>query len=203
MALGWIICFPVLVCMLISLKSPMISERYLIIILPFLFLMFFGFIDITKRINIVAVMVLFILMSQGVLYYYYNHQFGKAQWREAGRFISKYATKEDVIVVEPGYAIPVFKYYFNGEHDVYSASEMLNKEKLSKNLYMKPLRKNSRVIIITSGSKTNKNYSLYIEKYYDKIYSINYPLETGITCNVWQYNLNESLSINNIYNKKI
>jgi uncharacterized membrane protein len=186
MGLTWVICFPVCISMLISLKSPMISERYLIILLPSLFLMVFGFIDIKNRANIVAVLVFFTLMFQGDVYYYYNSQFGKAQWRDAGQFISKYASKEDIILVDPEYAIPAFKYYFDGKSGVYSASEKLYKNSLTSIHDKENLHKNIRIITITSGIKANFNSSICLEKHFNKIYSIIFPLETGITCSVWQ-----------------
>lgn len=186
-ALCWITFIPFFISLIISMKSPMISERYLIIILPFMYIMFFGYIDLKKRFNVIATIIIFILFIMGNFSYYCNPDFGKAQWREAGAFITKYAAKNDIIIVEPGYAIPVFKYYYHGDKEAYSGSEVLGEKDLILNINKEYLKNNSRVILVTSGSKTDTRYSKYLEKLSKKIYSYTFPLETGITCSFWEF----------------
>jgi mannosyltransferase len=187
LVLSWVISIPVIISTLISIKSPMLSERYLIIILPFLFIMFFGLINISKPWGFVSITILYILMIIGDYYYYLNPQFGKAQWRDVGRYVSKSISAGDIIIIEPDYVMPIFRYYFHGEQKTYPVYPFDSKN-ATRNIDISRLHKDSRLFLIRSGSKTNTNYAKYLEKYANMTFSYNFPLETGINCSIWQLN---------------
>ncbi|MGH7769047.1 MAG: glycosyltransferase family 39 protein, partial [Candidatus Binatia bacterium] len=111
MAAGWVLVFPMALALLISLKVPMISERYLIVSFPAFLLIGLGFQDLTKKRSFVAVGLFFVLLLVGDIAYFFNPLFGKTQWREAAAYVERTLDRDGAVFVEPDYAAPVFQYY--------------------------------------------------------------------------------------------
>lgn len=114
------LCPPVL-ALNISLVTPMLSERYLIVSFPFaLALVALGV--AVERVRgarngfavILGVLVCFSLWS-----HYRNEKFGNTQWREAAAYLSTQAPSGAKIYVNPPYAAGVLRFYLHAPHVVY------------------------------------------------------------------------------------
>lgn len=104
---------PPLLAMVASLISPMLSERYLIVIYPFFLFPLAGFFvegrqNISKWLGGVA---LFALIGFSLVQHYGNPAFGNAQWREAGERISSMSLAPQDVYVNPHYVQGVLGYY--------------------------------------------------------------------------------------------
>jgi len=196
-----IVAIPLLIGLLRSLKSPMLSERYLIITLPFFFLLFLGCLDIGYIRAKMAVIIFFVLMIAGDLAYFMNPDFGKAQWREAAGYVTSIAGEKDVIFIEPEYVSPVFQYYFRGNRTLHPSILKYLKEDIQspQNNRSGEITKKGRAILVTSGNEPGKGYTRVLSNIANKRKTKIFPLETGIICTIWEFKKNHSLAEFEVY----
>lgn len=189
-ALIWIVVTPAIIGLLISLKSPMLSERYLIVILPFFFLLLLGFIDKLKRTDKIGLSFFFILLIIGDISYFTNPQFGKPQWRDAAKYVSETIKENDIVVVEPAYSFPLFVYYFKKANPVYPSSVIRSAADTETQLSIVKdmLSQHGAVYLVSSGQNKFSNCGLRMvfERVAEKKAFKIFPLMTGITCTTWE-----------------
>jgi len=108
----FILCTSTLLPLLISLKVPMFSERYLSGIFPLISLLFALALLRLRRIYRIVPVVLVVATVSTSLYTYFGGEprFGKEQWREIGALISE-RYPDTRIVVEPEFTQPILQFY--------------------------------------------------------------------------------------------
>ncbi len=102
-------CPPLIVLLMaigLSLKAPMLSERYLSTLFPFFLLILANGSQST-----VIRGALLTTSLLGTIMYFVNEEYGKAQWREVGATISSEVLRGDRLVVSPGYLSGVLSFY--------------------------------------------------------------------------------------------
>jgi len=113
---------PVL-AVLISLKLPMLSERYLIVIFPFfLVLMALGLEGpkFGKRVLRVSFAGLWLTALAA---YYFNPEYGKAEWRRAAARVVEEGTELDLVLVNPAFCKGLVSFYLPTPDKVGSYSQ--------------------------------------------------------------------------------
>ena len=120
--------FPVLAASIISLKTPMLSERYLITIFPFIAVLSsiglwnntlnLGSNPETGKAQIVKT-IGFLLLLVALAGHFTNASFGNTDWRGASRFLAQQKNHDPIYVV-PGYTKELLHYYENALalHDI-------------------------------------------------------------------------------------
>lgn len=104
--------FPGIVALLVSFKVPMLSERYLIVSLPFFLLAVAYFVEgpnAGKRRRIFGGLII-VLTLFGLWQHHFNPLFGNTQWDEAAQIVRE-SESEKVVVINPDYAADVLKFY--------------------------------------------------------------------------------------------
>jgi mannosyltransferase len=159
---------PALLSLIVSLKQPIISERYLIISFPFYICLIslFPLTSLRKDIKkfIQALIVILFVFALGM--HYINEDFGKTEWREVAEEIREAKMRNNIVVVKPGYASGVLSFYLRDDYNIIPfREEMLLEEGLGRKFWF-----------IENGLVTDtvNHFSLQNEL-------INsFPLETGI-----------------------
>jgi len=188
LSLAWVVSVPILIALVVSFKTPVLSERYFIILFPFFLLLLIGGLELKRARQMQAVCALVAFLILGDLAYFINPNFGKAQWRSAAEYVSTIADG-DVIFVEPDYAADVFKYYFNRPDDVFRLSPLKSQEDVQLDEHFeKAVRNHREIILVTSGPFFDKGYSRVLRRIAIEKAPKVFPLETGITCVKWEIN---------------
>jgi len=98
----------------ISQVRPIYQERYLLFLMPPLFILF-AWILIHARHRIISALILLALISLtgSALHVYYTEPSGE-QWREAIAYMRPAYQSDDLVVISPGHYARPFAYYFYG-----------------------------------------------------------------------------------------
>ncbi len=186
-SLAWIIVTPAFIGLLLSLKSPMLSERYLIAVLPFSLIFILGALDVMRLRGQLAILLFLGLLIIGDMAFFFNPQFGKAQWREAASYVSSTVGEDDVIMIEPDYVTPVFRYYFNGPQPVYPLSlKTIKIDSMSdESKALQSINQKHHIVLVSSGQTVETGYARVLMRVALKKDIRVFPLETGITCVKW------------------
>jgi len=180
---AWLVSMPILIAVVISLKIPMLSERYFALLFPFFLLLTVGSLDLRlvwHRATACALLALFVFCD---LAYFLNPHFGKAQWRDAAEYVSN-ITDNDIILVEPDYAADVFKYYFRKPNSVLRLRPM--RAKGPDERFQRAVTEHSDIILVSSGRTAENGYISILDKIALKKSVKVFALETGITCTRWE-----------------
>lgn len=102
---------PVLFAVLISLRTPMLGDRYLIILLPLFFLLIANAFEGQSRVHTFVKGLFVASQLWGVVAMKWNPNFGKEQWRDAARFVSESKHSSQPIFLCPSFFGGVFRYY--------------------------------------------------------------------------------------------
>lgn len=116
---------PPLIALLISLKVPMLGERYLIVVLPFfLSTLALGLNEHTEKTRgfllAVGTCALFIF---ALYQYYFSPNFGKVQWKSAASYIAQSSHPARRIFVRPPYTDGILRYYLAPAYQVIPGSD--------------------------------------------------------------------------------
>ena len=109
-----------LLALLLSLKAPMLSDRYLVVVFPFFIALLAPIFVFDDGISTVfrKSRLLVAVFNFGSLAHHFNDTFGFTQWREASRFVQSRVSSNDLVVVNPDYCLGVFQYYFKDSAQV-------------------------------------------------------------------------------------
>ena len=186
-ATAMIIVIPALTSLLVSLKIPMISERYLIVTVPFFLMLLLGGQCLQGIRNRVAIGLFFLLLIMGDLAYFFNPDFGKAQWREAAQYVSQEVEKDEIIFVEPDYAAGVFAYYLEGDHEIIPLSykELKMDPSAIEKMIREANRDHKRLVLVTSGASPESGLARTLGRFAIETNRRVFPRETGITFTLW------------------
>jgi mannosyltransferase len=169
----------------LSLRTPMLSERYLVVVVPFFLLALVGSQDLRRRAPRAALAALCLLLGAGDVAYFANPAFGKAQWRDAARYVASVARAGDVVLVEPDFAVPVFRYYFHGPQPVRGIPPGRPAEPAAgARLVTEALGEHARGILVTSGHATG-TVATALARVATPGATRTFPLEIGIVCTTW------------------
>lgn len=108
---------PVGMSLLLSVRTPMFDERYLIGSSPFLYIMIavgIGFSLLERRGYVLAglgALALTVLVAVSLYNYFWNPRFGREQWREAAALLVSKRSPADLVVFEPDYIATPMQYY--------------------------------------------------------------------------------------------
>lgn len=110
--LGGALVVPWVAALVISQVRPVYKERYLLYLMPPLFILF-AWIFTRARPVIVSMLVLLVLTSLtgSALFVYYTEPFTE-QWREAVALLRPNLESKDLIIISPGFYDKPFSYYF-------------------------------------------------------------------------------------------
>jgi hypothetical protein len=186
---GWLLIVPMAIGLLISLKVPMLSERYLIVIFPVFLFTCLASQDFSQRRSVAATGLFFMLLIVGDIAYFANPIFGKAQWRDAASYVERTLDHEGAVLVEPENAAPVFQYYFRGPQPVYAPrlSELPSARPKAESLVHQQISGYRRIVLITSGPAIPQaGLAKFLVKYAERTQTRVFELETGITCTSWE-----------------
>jgi mannosyltransferase len=99
----------------ISQDHPIYKEKYLIFLMPQLFILFAWIFTQTLLKNTSKLFfVLLTIMTASALVVYYREPSGE-QWREAISYVRSSSQAEDLAIISPGFYFRPFAYYFSGE----------------------------------------------------------------------------------------
>jgi mannosyltransferase len=185
---SWVLFVPWFIGLLLSLRSPMLSERYLVPTFPFFLLLLLGRTPRKEILDKAAIGLFFLLSIAGTAAYFTNPDFGKAQWREVGKQVEQSAHNGDVVVVEPAHAIGVFRYYFAGNFPVLPSPRNISlsgSEEVVERVSA-ALKGNARVILVSSGMRRGEGYRKDLSLVAERTSEMIYPKETGVTCTIWK-----------------
>lgn len=188
-AAGWVLLTPIMVGLIISLKVPMLSERYLIVVFPVFLLLCLGFQNLSRKRSVMAVGSFFLMLLIGDIAYFYNPHFGKAQWRDSALYVAQSLGSSGAVFVEPDYAAPVFRHYFRGPQPVHALrlSDLAKDLADAESRLQQDLDGHRRIVLITSGpASPETGYGKLLIKYAEKREIKIFELETGIICTTWE-----------------
>ncbi len=183
---GAVVAGTILLAVALSLRTPMLSERYLVVVVPFFLLALVGSQDLRRRAPRAAVAALFLLLAVGDVAYFANPAFGKAQWRDAAGYVASVARAGDVVLVEPDFAVPVFRYYFHGPQPVRGIppGRAAGDPAAGARLVTEALGEHGRGILVTSWHATG-TVATALARVATPGPTRVFPLETGIVCTTW------------------
>ncbi len=176
-----ILSVPILVPLLISTKTPILSERYLIVCIPpFYMLLFLGNSAALRK---TVLLMLFTVFLLGDFAYFFSSSFGKAQWRQCAGFVSRAASESDLIMFNPEFSSTIFKFYFS---KTVRGKELLSKSSFGYGGRMAGSPEdNRRIILISSGYRIGNGIEENLASRMDLIEKKTFPLETGIVVSIW------------------
>jgi len=110
-------CFPFILGLLVSLKIPLLEERYYIVTLPAYYLLLsMGILSLrnqkAKAVFIAGILFLTVFSLQN---YYFNPLFGKGDWRNVPPYVETFAQKGDILVFYPDHIARAFNYYYHNK----------------------------------------------------------------------------------------
>jgi len=160
------------------LRTPMISERYLIVSAP-AYLIFVALGLSQPRlawVRTAATALVFAVFIVSLYNYFFSPRFGKEQWRYVASYVEAQAEAGDVILFDAGFVKSCFDYYYRGRVVRYSLP-LPSREALAQ--VAKQLDGHSRVWLVVSHES-----SAFWRDWFSARYMIRdtrvYPLETGI-----------------------
>jgi mannosyltransferase len=169
--------------LLISIKVPMFSDRYLIIISPFIYILIsLGLTRIKPTVlSIFCAISISIIFSYSLYNYYFSDSYGKEQWRESAKYIESNISQRDILLFDASFTQLSFDYYYKGKHPRYGLKNYTHEE-YSKVLTLTKCYEQIWLIL-----------SHHISPYWREVLSESYqlvnlrifPLETGIF--IYQY----------------
>lgn len=117
--------FPAAAALLISLKVPMLSERYLIVSFPFFVTCLSAALagPMRGKLRLPATAVVELLLVAGLLMHYFNPAFGNTEWDSAAEVV-KQTGPETYAVVNPDYAVDVLAYYLGKKQTLTSTDSL-------------------------------------------------------------------------------
>lgn len=166
----WVLAVPTVLGLLASLKVPMLSERYLIVSFPAFLFLCLAFQDFSRIQSMLAVGLFFLMLLVGNIAYFYNPNFGKAQWREAAHFVQDSSNKDDVIVFHSGFVEDVFRYYYRGPGEFRKANQTSVAE----------LLKLDRLWLVLAHTGDQEKFQQRFRGTHRAAINKFYPLEVGI-----------------------
>jgi mannosyltransferase len=115
------LCLPPVLALLVSLKLPMLSERYLTSVYPFFVILFC--LGLAKRngenLAISALRLSIIaLFAFALIAYFMNPNFGKTQWKAAAQYIEQSVLPAGAVYVRPDFADGVLRYYLGARKQI-------------------------------------------------------------------------------------
>ena len=122
---------PVGVMVIISYIHPytVFCPRHLIFILPFFLILIFKQYPSSLTKCVVVIFIICNLISLVDWYYYPNYQ--KARWKEIGQLLKQRVSVQDAIILQDGYQIYAFKYYFENNLPIYLFNKDTSQEAMS------------------------------------------------------------------------
>ena len=105
---------PFALALLVSLRSNLISERYLIVAFPFFLLLVAAGTGGGRRLVRPVAAAAAILLLAGLWGHFFNPRAGKAEWRAAAAMITEGERPGDKILVAPTFVELPFRYYYRG-----------------------------------------------------------------------------------------
>ncbi len=106
---------PFALALLVSLRSNLISERYLIVAFPFFLLLVAAGTDGGRRLVRLTAAAAAVLLLAGLWGHFFNPRAGKAEWREAAAVVTDHEKLGDGIFVAPTFIELPFRYYYRGD----------------------------------------------------------------------------------------
>lgn len=170
---------PALIALALSLFAPMLSERYLIVIFPFLFgaLALSPTLKAHSTLNSVLNISALGLIVLALVAHHESDDFGNTQWKDAAKTIAQATDSSKIAIVNPHYAKNLMRYYLPSGFEVMgvNADDLSNKEFSEAH----PELANQAIWLIESGGKPSalawwkaKNFSI-AKQYF-------FPLENTI-----------------------
>lgn len=181
-SLLWLGLAPLLIAALISTRTPMLSERYLIVSLPFFILLLVSNVKLTG--NRAVIVVFFSLLVWGNMNYFFSPSFGKAQWHDAAYFVADRAANSDLILIDPDYSTAVLKFYMNKSRRGQELLANVKPERRFSDL-ASSLDSDKKVILVSSGYKIGRGVEAELKRYLTLNDTKIFPLETGIVVSSW------------------
>jgi uncharacterized membrane protein len=168
---------PMIAALAASMKVVLIGERYFIVCFPFyIILIAAGMCRLgaaegkIKKAGIAAI-ALFALINAKCLYdYYFSPDFGKAQWREVAGYVQKNSVKDDIIVLNSGFIIDSFLYYYRGEAKLRRAEDLRPAD----------LANSERLWLVVAHANDGESYWRGMAKIRRLETNKLFPLDTGI-----------------------
>lgn len=164
-------CVPPLLALGISLITPMLSERYLIVSFPFaLVLVGLGIgTSPTQSVRKSLALLLAMLVCYSLWAHYRNKHFGNTQWRDAAAYLSSQAPEGATVFVSPPYAAGVLRYYLHAPHLVYPFDRNILTADISRDLYL-----------VEQGTVSTAQEFIEQNKYLPTT-RMEFPLENGLS----------------------
>lgn len=160
-----VLLIPPLIALLVSVKSPMFSERYLMVIFPFFVIVF----SVAFR-SLVGMLPFLLLCVVADVQYFTSEYFGKEQWREVAVFLK--ANDTGTIVAQPDFTKPILAYYLGGREIKTFRPATFQSEVQNLN--------DQKVTLVERGGEGSV-LDVFAAAGYRLISRSLYPLESGIT----------------------
>jgi mannosyltransferase len=169
---------PALLAFAISLRVPMLSERYLIVSTPAYFVLLALGLDSIRRQRLKGVAVVGVALVFGFsLYnYYFSGKFGKEQWRSVASYVQAAAKPDDLLLFDASFVRSNFDYYYSGSLKRYGLPQPTNG---ILNNVIKALDGRDRIWLILSHQPSDF-YKNWLRARYQVLDEKIFPLETGI-----------------------
>jgi len=188
--LNLLLFLPMMVGVLISLKVPMLSERYLIVSSPFFYIFLaLGIVNLKgKKFKILGLAGLLLLLVIALHSFYFNPKFGKEQWREATDYVEENSEPGDIVFFDPNYINSSFNYYYQGNLERYSLYFDPSYSQEETFSHLAPiLERHSRAWLIQShNSLSGSFYKDLFQSRFHLIEAKRFPLGEGIRVSLFQ-----------------
>ena len=169
----WLI-IPVLTPFIISQRFNLLFNwRYLIFVSPaYLILISNGIINIGKKYTVLGIFLLWLVIMHSVIGLPSYYAFGqKEQWREVAQYIKENELTEDLILADPGWIVPAFKYYYDASSEivgVVSSRNMNSNQDYFESIQCK-VEKAKRIWLILSDTPAKGFYKKKLLEYCQQI----------------------------------
>lgn len=184
---------PFLLAILVSLRSNLISERYLLVTFPFFAILLVegvrGRMAWPARLATAGCVV---LLVTALAAHYWNEDAGKTEWRDAAELVAVGEIEGDVILVAPGYLELPFRHYYGGAAPVIGlrTEEDFDMAEFERDLCS--LDGAGRFWLVISHTTTPEFYSGLLEERGRETYSVRFRKENGIRVILYEAALRDS-----------
>lgn len=165
---------PFILALLISIKIPLLAERYFIVTLPAYYLILSAGILSLRTLKTKAIFLsgILFLTAFSLKNYYFNPKFGKGAWRDVAKYIETYSQKNDAITFYPKHIAVAFNYYYKGNLEKFGVSSLAEIKNYKTNPY-------KRIWFIISHAP-KFNYEAVLAKDYNILEKKIFPISNGI-----------------------
>ncbi|MCB0323640.1 MAG: glycosyltransferase family 39 protein [Bdellovibrionales bacterium] len=116
---------PPLAALIVSLRVPMLSERYLVVSFPFFIaLLAVTLIEAPRLARRIALIALLPLVSWSLWAHYFSPEFSNTQWRAVAQYLSEHSDTTRTVVVRPGYTASTLRFYLRDELAILPIEEL-------------------------------------------------------------------------------